>query len=179
MYQSKCLFRNTNATYDREATAVESVWAYLHGVETKKTGRYRIRITKMSAAELIQMGMAPEDTPSDFYGLQATLDHWHTDHAWLPLFDWVGDPMAEIAEIEQDLGKQFQSFVTGLSIDETFQFDTPKPPKPPKDKPPKKHYKKDFKIPKGNVLKYPNLKDIPKDKINKNPKIDPDDFDWI
>jgi len=178
MYQSKCLFRNSNATYGREATAIESVWAYLHGVETKKTGRYRIRITKMSAAELIQMGVAPEDTPPDFYGLQATLDQWHSDNAWLPLFDWVGDPMAEIEDIERDLGRQFQSFITGIPTDEVFQFDTPKPPKPPKKKPKKKAYK-DFKYPKGKVLKYPDLKDIPKDQINDVPKVDPDDFDWI
>ena len=180
MYQSKCLFRNTNATYGRDASAIESVWAYLHGVETKKTGRYRIRITKMSAAELVQMGVAPEDTPPDFYGLQATLDQWHQDHGWLALFDWVGDPMAEIEDIEKDLGRQFQAFITGLAMDEDFQFDLPKPPKPGKGpKKPKKHYGKAFKIPGGKMIKYPDLKGIPKDKINKVPKIDPDDFDWI
>ena len=175
MYQSKCLFRNTNETYGKEATAIESVWAYLHGVEKKKTGRYRIRITKMSAAELVQMGLAPEETPPDFYGLQATLDQWQELHGWLPLFDWVGDPMAEIEDIEKDLGKQFQSFVTGISIEESFQFDTPKPPKPPKK--PKKS-KKDFKYPKKSY-KYPKLDDIPKDKINDIPKDDSDDFDWL
>ena len=63
MYKKKCLFRNTNGSWGKEATAIESVWAYLNGVEKKTTGRYRIRITKMSAAEMIAMGMAPENTP--------------------------------------------------------------------------------------------------------------------
>lgn len=174
MYKSKCLFRNTNETFGKEATAIESVWAYLYGTEEKKTGRYRIRITKMTTAELIQMGLAPEETPPDFYGLQANLDRWQELHGWLPLFDWVGDPMAEIPDIERELGKQFQAFVTGISLEESFQFDIPKPPKPPKK--PKKS-KKDFKYPKS--YKYPKLDDIPKDKINDIPKDDSDDFDWL
>ena len=169
MYKSKCLFKNTNGTYGQEATAVESVWAYLHGVEKKKTGRYRIRITKMSAQDLISMGLAPEETPSEFYGLQATLDQWQETHGWLPLFDWVGDPMSEIDDIERDLGKQFQAFVTGIATHEVFEFDAPKPPKPPKKK-------KSFKPPiDKTTAKYPGLKDIPKDKVNKLPP----DFDWI
>ena len=174
MYKSKLLFRNTNSTYGSEASAIESVWAYLHGTETKKTGRYRIRITKMSAQELVAMGLAPEDTPSDFYGLTANLDRWHENHAWLPLFDWVGDPMSDINQIETDLGKQFESFVTGISLEESFPFDLPKPPKPPKK--PKKT-KKDFKLPKS--YKYPKLEDIPSDQINDIPNDDSDDFDWL
>ena len=175
MYQSKCLFKNTNESYGKEASAIESVWAYLHGVENKKTGRYRIRITKMSATELIQMGLAPEETPPEFYGLQASLDQWHEAHGWLPLFDWVGDPMSDIEDIEKELSKQFQAFVTGISMDETFSFDLPKPPKGP-GKPKKPKTQKKFKIP-SKSTKYPNLKDIPKDKINDLPS--DDDFDWL
>jgi len=128
----------------------------------------------MSASELIQMGLAPEETPEDFYGLQATLDKWNEQIGWIPLFDWVGDPLSEIDDIEKDLGKQFEAFVTGVSMDESFGFDLPKPPKPPK-KTTKKKYK-DFKVPSSGGKKYPGLKDVPKDKIN---KIDSDDFDWI
>ena len=168
MFKTKCLFKNSNATYGSDASAIESVWAYIHGVEKKKTGRYRIRVTKMSASELIQMGLAPEETPPEFYGLQATLGSWHETNGWLPLFDWVGDPMSEISDIEKDLGKQFQAFVTGISLDETFDFDLPKPPKKPK--------KKKFKVP-DTTTKYPGLKDVPKDKINKLPT--GDDFDWL
>ena len=174
MYKSKLLFKNTNGTFSRDASAIESVWAYLYGVDTKTTGRFRIRITKMSAQELIAMGLAPEETPSDMYGLQANLDRWHEDHAWLPLFDWVGDPMTDIEDIERELGKQFQAFVTGIAIDEVVGFDLPpKPPKKPKTKRP-------FKMP--DSKKYydkTDIKDISEDKINDLPNDDSDDFEWI
>ena len=132
MYRKKLLFRNSNATYDREASALESVWAYLSGAEkTKSTGRFRIRITKMNGEELAAMGLAPEGTPSDFFGLQASLDRWHADSGWIPLFDWVGNPDDTINKIEKDLTMQFQSFVTGVPVDEDFSFDLPTPAKPP------------------------------------------------
>ena len=166
MYKSKCLFRNTNGSFTREATAIESVWAYLYGVDSKTTGRFRIRVTKMSAQELIAMGLAPEETPPDMYGLQANLDRWHEDHAWLPLFDWVGDPMADIEAIEKDLGKQFQAFVTGIAIDETFGFDLP--PKPPRKVPAAK--KKPFKVPPPEIT--PEAE-------NPSKKDDSDDFEWL
>jgi len=136
MYKKKLLFKNSNSTYDREASAVESVWAYLLITDPsdKRTGRFRIRITKMSAAELIAMGLAPEQTPSEYYGLQASLDKWNEDRGWLALFDWVGDPNLEIYEIERDLCQQFESFITGIASNETFSFDTPKPPKAKKPK---------------------------------------------
>lgn len=167
MYKSKLLFRNTNGTYGQDPSAVESVWAFLYGVEEKTTGRFRIRVTKMSAAELVAMGLAPEETPPDFYGLQANLDRWHDAHGWLPLFDWVGDPMAEIYDIERDLGKQFEAFVTGLSLSESFGFDLPKPPKS-KDK---ASLKKPFKVPPPEVT--------PEAAEDKPKKCDPDDFEWL
>lgn len=166
MYKSKRLFRNTNGSFGKEASAIESVWAYLHGVEKKKTGRYRIRITKMSAQELVAMGLAPEETPSDFYGLQASLDKWHESHAWLPLFDWVGDPTAEIEDIEKDLGKQFESFVTGIALDEAFGFDLPKPPKP-------------IKLPKSQRPEKPE-DPVPEEPPNStDTDEDPDDDLWL
>ena len=132
MYKKKLLFRNSNATYAREASALESVWAYLSGSEApKSTGRFRIRITKMSGEELAAMGLAPEGTSPDFFGLQASLDRWHKEAGWLPMFDWVGDPEDSISKIEKDLSKQFQSFITGIPVDEDFSFDLPRP-KPPK-----------------------------------------------
>lgn len=123
MYKAKCLYRNSNATFEREANTVESMWAYLHGTEgNKKTGRYRIRVTRLSAGELVAMGLAPEGTPSDFIGLQANLDKWHEQYGWLPMLDWVGNPEVEIEDIEHELGKQFRSFITGIGIDEEFDF---------------------------------------------------------
>jgi len=83
----------------------------------------------MSAQELIAMGLAPEETPPEFFGLQGSLDRWHETNGWLPLFDWVGDPTLEIRDIEKDLGRQFKSFITGISLEESFSFDLPKPPK--------------------------------------------------
>ena len=138
MYKKKCLFKNSNGTWGKDPTAQESVWAYLYGTDdSKSTGRYRIRITKMSAADLIQMGVAVEGTPPDFFGMQATLDKWHNDGGWIPLFDWVGDPEASLSKIEKDLNNQFKSFITGLSLEEDFSFDLPKPPKTKKIKLPK------------------------------------------
>jgi hypothetical protein len=167
MYKKKCLFRNTNGTYGREASAVESVWAYLFGAEEKKTGRYRIRITKMSAQELIAMGLAPEETPADFYGLQASLDKWNESIGWLPLFDWVGDPNSEITNIEKDLGNQFQSFITGLSIKDDFGFESPVSPKPKKPK---------IKLPKKQTVEEKTKESPPTDE--ENPGEVPD-FEWL
>lgn len=167
MYKSKLLFRNTNGAYGQDPSAVESVWAFLYGVDDKTTGRFRIRVTKMSAAELIAMGLAPEETPPEFYGLQANLDRWHDAHGWLPLFDWVGDPLAEIHDIERDLGKQFEAFVTGMSLSESFGFDLPKPPKP-KDR---TGLKKPFKVPPPEVT--------PEATKEPEKKSDADDFEWL
>ena len=166
MYKKKCLFRNSNASWGNEASALESVWAYLFGVEKKSTGRYRIRISKMSGEELVAMGLAPEETPPTFFGLQATLDKWHADRGWIPAFDWVGDPDASLHKIEKDLNKQFQAFVTGIASDEDFSFDLPKSP-----------------IPEKNTFKTPSKK--PKDPsaedIISTPEVKTDDSDieWI
>ena len=160
MYKKKCLFRNTNGTWEKEASALESVWAYLSGVENKATGRYRIRITKMSGEELVAMGLAPEDTPPSFFGLQAALDKWHPDNGWIATFDWVGDPESSMNKIEKDLNKQFQAFITGVSAEEDFSFDLPK--KPP--------VKNTFKTPPKPVEPPPEIKSP----TNQDP-----DFEWI
>lgn len=169
MYKKKCLFKNSNATWGKEATAQESVHAYLYGTgTTKTTGRYRIRITKMSAADLVALGMVPEGTPPDFFGMQANLDKWHVDNGWVPLFDWVGDPEASIRQIEKDLNKQFEAFVTGIGIEEDFSFDLPEPPrvkgiKIPKTKPPSGKDNDATGLPKGE----------------EPPKGDDPDFEWL
>ena len=106
MYKKKLLFRNSNGTYLKEATSIESCWAYLHGIELKTTGRFRIRITKMTGAELVMMGLAPTEIPEDFYGLQANLDKW-----------------------QQDLCNQFEAFVTGIGVEEEFGLEIAKPVK--------------------------------------------------
>jgi len=166
MYKKKCLFRNTNGSWGREATAQESVYAYLYGLdETKQTGRYRIRITKMSAADLMAMGMAPEGSPSEFFGMQANLDKWHLEHGWVPMFDWVGDPDASLRNIEKDLNAQFQAFVTGISLEENFSFDLPEPPK-----------KKSVKLPPKPKDQKPEVKG---DKEEPSSSDDSPDFEWL
>tara|TARA_Y100001938_G_C8095380_1_gene437769 strand:+ start:3927 stop:4451 length:525 start_codon:yes stop_codon:yes gene_type:complete len=164
MYKKKCLFRNSNGSWGKEPTAIESVWAYLSGIEKKATGRYRIRVTKMSGAELVAMGLAPDGTPPEFFGLQASLDKWHPDQGWLPTFDWVGDPESSVHQIEKDLGKQFQAFVTGISLEDDFSFDLPKAP-----------------VPEKNTFKTPKKNPEPEPETEVKPPI-PDetpDFDWI
>ena len=166
-YKKKSLFKNTNATFGKEATMIESVWAYLYTVgEEKRTGRYRIRITKMDAATMIAMGMmSPEDTdPSALYfGIQGTLDQWHNDEGWLSLFDWVGDPNDSTYKIEQDLNKQMEAFITGISLAEDFAFSLPPTPRP----------------------KRKDTKDKEKDKENEKQPDKPDssdddpDFEWL
>ncbi len=167
MYKKKCLFRNSNASWGNEASAIESVWAYLSGagVENRTTGRYRIRITKMSGQELVAMGLAPEETPASFFGLQASLDKWHPDIGWIPTFDWVGDPESSLSKIEKDLNKQFQAFVSGISLEEDFSFDLPPKPKPKKST---------FKVPEKEKIPEPPVED------SKVPKPEPPpDFEWI
>jgi hypothetical protein len=167
MYKKKCLFKNSNAMWGKEPTAQESVYAYLYGTgDSKSTGRYRIRITKMSAADLIQMGVAVEGTPPDFFGMQASLDKWHLEQGWIPMFDWVGDPEASLYKIEKDLNEQFKSFITGLSLEEDFSFDLPKPPKA-----------KPIKLPKDP--KKPVNTDPEETSGDSNTHDDDPDFEWL
>jgi len=167
MYKKKCLFKNSNGSFSKDASAIESVWAYVHGVDTKKTGRFRIRITKMGAQELIQMGIAPEETPDAFYGIQAYLEKWQDLHGWLPLFDWVGDPMSEIDSIESHLCRQFEAFITGISMEEYDSFDFPpkSTPNPPKSKKPP------FKLPVPEITT--------KDEEVTTTTDDDSDIDWL
>lgn len=178
MYKVKCLYRNSNATLEREANTMESMWAYLHGNEgNKKTGRYRIRITRLSGAELMVMGLAPEGTPSDFFGLQANLDKWHEQYGWIPMLDWVGNPEGDIEDIELELGRQFRSFITGIAIDEDFGLQTPSI-KEPKLKP--------FKRPKKEEPEELKDEEAPKETSSldttgqdDDDDDDDDDIDWL
>lgn len=178
MYKVKCLYRNSNATLEREANTMESMWAYLHGTEgNKKTGRYRIRITRLSGAELMAMGLAPEGTPSDFFGLQANLDKWHEQYGWIPMLDWVGNPEGDIEDIELELGRQFRSFITGIAIDEDFGLQTAQI-KEPKLKP--------FKRPKKEETKELKNEEAPKETSSLDTTSqddddddDDDDIDWL
>ena len=120
----------------------------------------------MSGQELVAMGLAPEETPSSFFGLQASLDKWHEEIGWIPTFDWVGDPESSLFKIEKDLNKQFQAFVTGISLEEDFSFDIPPKPNPTKNT---------FKTPTQDKTSEPVVEDTPPPKDD----TDPPDFEWI
>lgn len=176
MYKSKLLFKTTNAMYHKEATVWESTWAFIYGVDTKTSGRFRIRVTKLAAQDLIAMGIIPEGTPPDMFGVQGNLDRWHESKGWIPCFDWVGDPsVADEKIIEDDMCKQFRSFVTGISLEEDVPFEMPpvSPPKPPKPK-------KEFKVPppkkQSEEVVLPPKEDSSSEDDDSN---DPDDIDWL
>lgn len=176
MYKSKLLFKTTNAMYHKEATVWESTWAFIYGIDTKTSGRFRIRVTKLAAQDLIAMGIIPEGTPPDMFGVQGTLDRWNERKGWIPCFDWVGDPStADEKIIEDDMCKQFQSFVTGISIEEGEPFEMP-PVAPPKPSKPKK----EFKAP--EIKKVPVKVVLPKEDVSSDDDDDSDSdggVDWL
>jgi hypothetical protein len=133
-FKRKCLFRNSNKSFDNEPTALESLWAYitLKG-EVKRSGRYRIRITKFGAEDMVAMGMVDDSEmpPGVGFALQGILEEWNADSGWIPVLDWVGNPDLLLSEIENQLNLQYQAFVTGTSLENDFSFDY-KPPKNPK-----------------------------------------------
>jgi len=159
-FKRKCLFRNSNKYFDNEPTAQESLWAYitLKG-EVKRSGRYRIRITKFEASEMIAMGMVEDgDIPPGMgFAIQGNLEEWHSDNGWIAVLDWVGNPDLPLSEIENQLNLQYQAFVTGSSLENDFSFDY-KPPKNPKVR---------------NTAPPPSPKPV-----DTKPEID-DDLDWI
>ena len=176
MYKAKCLYRNSNATMEREANTMESMWAYLHGPDgNKKTGRYRIRITRLSGAELVAMGLAPDGTPSDFFGLQANLDKWHEQYGWIPMLDWVGNPEGDIEDIEHELGRQFRSFITGIALDEDFELQVPK--SKPTIKPFKKPQKEEIPASEKEETSGPTT--INEETDDDDSDDDDDDIDWL
>tara|TARA_Y100000034_G_C6639695_1_gene279570 strand:+ start:69 stop:578 length:510 start_codon:yes stop_codon:yes gene_type:complete len=167
-YRKKCLFRNTNKESIEEATAMESLWAYIYGTdEKKKSGRYRVRITKLDQNDMERMGMIFEEgveLPVASFGIQATLDIWHAEKGWLPTLDWVGDPNLPTLEIEKQINQQVRSFLTGISLDQDFQFDFPvvPPKKNTKGRPPDKI----INSPDEDYPETSDVEDIP-------------DLDWI
>mgnify|MGYP001400932797 CR=1 FL=1 len=111
----------------------ESVWAYsvrYPHTEYSTPGRYRIRITKMTAQEFItMMGGDPATIgPTEGYSIQGYIEKW-TDKGWLHCLDWIGNPDASYGEIEQDLNDMFQAFTTGVPTEK--KWEAPVPPRPP------------------------------------------------
>jgi hypothetical protein len=160
-FMRKKLFEITTG---KTSGTTETMWAYSVSTEsTTSTGRYRIRISRMTAAEMIEaLGANPEDVPTDLtaHTVQAYLEKWH-DTGWIPCLDWLGAPSSDNYQIETDLSDMFQAFITGSP---TYIESLPDFP-PPKSYP-KKNYKEIEKPPPTPPETPTSGSDTP-------------DFDWI
>ena len=119
----------------RGSGTTETMWAYSVATEKSKvTGRFRIRISRMTAAEMIEaLGANPEEVPSDLSAqtIQAYLEKW-TDTGWIPCLDWLGDPSSDNYQIEKDLSDMFKAFITGNPAEIIAVPDFPPPRSYPK-----------------------------------------------
>ena len=141
-YKVRKLYQ-TKSDAGPDHTAYESMWAYTveHASSTQPIpGRFRIRVTKLPAAEYVAM-MGGD--PSDFEGgesVQGFLEKW-SDKGWLHCLDWLGNINSSVENIENDLLKMFESFTTGTPTNKSWNSNLPptpyKPPKPKKNKKPK------------------------------------------
>ena len=132
--------------------AYEAVYAYslnYPGAMHPTPGRYRIRISKMPAADFIKsfseevdVSSLEEGSLSVTFTMQAFLEKWAAE-GWIPCLDWMGDPDSSMDQIEEELNDMFEAFKTGIprkSVDgewDPFPFKpapkkrrTAKPPKP-------------------------------------------------
>ena len=90
-----------------ESGTYESMWAYYiryPQAEYSTPGRFRIRITRMTAAEFMaMMGMDDDHSmPLGGYSIQGYIEKW-SDKGWLQCIDWIGSPESSNDQIEQDL----------------------------------------------------------------------------
>ncbi|OUU74689.1 MAG: hypothetical protein CBC29_06055 [Methylococcaceae bacterium TMED69] len=169
-YKFRKLFQLSGAGEFTDPESYESMWAYsirYPGTDHSTPGRYRIRITRMSAKDfIILMGGDPTDADPQGYSIQGLLEKW-TNNGWIHCLDWMGNPTSSNEEIESDLNEMFQAFTTGLPTDKNWEI----PPRPPPR--PKRKDAKDKKVPTFEVIEG--------DKTEKPTKKDGDDpsFDWI
>jgi len=168
-YKSRRLFQLTASAHDGAPESFESMWAYsirYPHAEYTTPGRYRIRITRMTAAEFVlMMGGNPSDVENDgAFTIQAHVEKW-SDKGWIHCLDWLGNPMADFPEIEQDLNDMFQAFTTGRPSEKNWDIGLPPKPKPPS----------------RPVPTTPNLKVVKGEKTEKptSEKGSDPDFDWI
>lgn len=184
-YSVKKLYEASTGT-SIDSSTHESLWGYsVSYLNEIKNGRFRIRITKMTASDFMAaFGKSEDDINGGSYdnhhisgySISGYLEKWHHDAGWLPLLDWIGEPDSSIEKIEQDMLDMFRSFVTGISTVNLSDDDEDPIPFPSKPKNAKKINPYDF----DGILKKNNY-DKPKPKIDKNPKKDDDDddIDWI
>ncbi len=172
-YQVRKLY-NVSTASGSDSETYESMWAYYiryPQTETNLPGRFRIRITKMTAAEFMNMMGYDEATAAPIgYSIQGYIEKW-SDKGWQQCIDWIGSPESTTDEIEKDLLEMYKAFTTGQPAN--LSPSSYVPPSPP-TKPPKK-----TKTAKNaSVLKFPSG-DSKKPNSGKNQKEDSDGFDWI
>tara|TARA_A100001011_G_C14296399_1_gene838630 strand:+ start:1558 stop:2043 length:486 start_codon:yes stop_codon:yes gene_type:complete len=160
-----------SATSTTSSEGLESLWAYsivYPGANQATPGRYRIRVTKISAEDVgriqVNENMLPEledlgINPSDLqvFSVQGYVDQWSSS-GWIHALDWIGDPDDSIFEIEEELNIMFKSFITAIPIAEME----------PEDMPPSSFFPKSSRVPRK------------KGKVKTNDKKgDEPDFEWI
>ena len=134
-YQVRKLY-NVSTTINSESGTYESMWAYYiryPQTETNIPGRFRIRITKMTASEyMAMMGLEEgEYSSSSGYSIQGYIEKW-SDNGWIQCLDWIGPPGTTNDKIEKDLLEMYRAFTTGQSTDIDQDGYPPPPPKKPK-----------------------------------------------
>ena len=169
-YQAKKLY-NVSTMIGITSETYESMWAYYiryPSTETNLPGRFRIRITRMTADEFMSMmGMEEHPvSPDSGFSIQGYVEKW-SDKGWLQCLDWIGSPDSSNEKIELDLIEMFKAFTTGQPADITCTDATPRPI-PPTSPRTTTHPKKDLK-----VIPFPEIAPRPD-----NPE-KPDDLDWI
>tara|TARA_B100000700_G_scaffold297959_1_gene363352 strand:+ start:256 stop:744 length:489 start_codon:yes stop_codon:yes gene_type:complete len=159
-YDHRRLFNQITRSPNDEGETNESVWAYYVKLQDSGNpipGRFRIRVTRISNADFLQMVNPNADTDGLPMGtmISGQLDKW-SESGWIPCLDWMGDPDSTASEIERELLSHFKMFTIGKS---DSSIDWVPPPPPPKPKKPK-------------VNPKVNTGDTPTDD-------DPDDLNWL
>lgn len=165
-YKKRCLYRIRTDGSSSSPDMLESTWAYSYiypGAVSSTPGRYRIRITKLTGASAASMfGVDPSDIEDvgSLFTVQAYLEKW-TSEGWLMCLDWMGDPDDSNKKIEKSLNDMFESFITGVPLEEDIVTPIIRPrPESPRKEP-----------------VSPNV--IPFAPIVENPSKKDDDMDWI
>ena len=127
-YCVKKLYHACSLAGPENSESYESIWAYFIKYQLSSSsiaGRFRIRITKMSAVDFIaMMGGNPENVPPDGFSIQGFVEKW-TNNGWIHCLDWLGNPETPNLEIESDLLEMFKSFTTGIPTNNVCGFDPP------------------------------------------------------
>ena len=169
-YQVRKLY-NVSTAGGTDSETYESMWAYYiryPQTVTNLPGRFRIRITKMTAAEFMNMmGYDESESAPGGYSIQGYIEKW-SDKGWQQCIDWIGAPDSTTDDIEKDLLEMYKAFTTGQPAKIEQPDYTPSPP--PKRPTPKKSSSN------ASVINFPSDKTK---NTTKKPKEDSDGFDWI